>query len=332
MLEAALQKGQTQVEQGHYDPAIATLNGYITANAKTAAAFRWLGDAQRGKNDFNNAQTSYKKALALQAQYPEALLGLSICYYVTQNYPEALNQVNAALKIKSDYTDAYLSQGYILLATNKADEAFKSFQQALKYDPNNAIAYTNIADIYRSRGQDEVAIQNYVKAIQFNPNDPQTHYQLGLLYAKKDPDQAIGQLQIAVQQRQEWPEAWYSLGKLYEQKARETDAEAALNNALKYKDKFSQPAQETDTHYELGMVLLSENRLDEALQQYQTAITQAQARKSDYLPAWYQEGTIYESKGDLVKAKEAYTRVLNDTQDATLKKEADTNLRRINGQ
>jgi len=338
MHEAQLRKGEAQQQQGKTDTAIATLNGYLSGNSNVAEAWRFLGDAQRDKGDYAAAIAAYQKALAAQKNYPEALLGLSQSYLRQKNYAEAFNQVNQALKFKPDYVEAYLTRGLILRQQSKDDEAFQSFADTLKYDPNNEVAYINMADLYQLRskqdsGQLQEAVKAYTQAVKLNPKDSYPHYQLGLIYSgKNEPDQAIADMKQATSLRQDWPEAWFALGKFYEQKGRANEAMDALNNALKYKANFGAAHDEAATHYELGNVWQTKGSIKDAREEYKTAITVAQSHKEDLPEAWYQLGSIYESSGDVAQAKDAYIHTLATTTDAELKRNAQEGLRHVGGE
>ena len=338
MREAQLRKGEAQQAQGKTDAAIATLNSYLSGNSNVAEGWRFLGDAQRDKGDFGAAVTAYQKALATQNNYPEALLGLSQAYRSQKNYPEAINRVNQAIKFKPDYAPAYLLRGLILRQQNQDDAAFQSFADTLKYDPNNEAAYVNMADLYQLRskqdpGQLQEAVKAYTQAVKLNPKDSYPHYQLGLIYSgKNEPDQAIAEMKQATTLRQDWPEAWFALGKFYEQKGRANEAMDALNNALKYKASFGAAHDEAATHYELGNVWQTKGSTKDARDEYKTAISVAQSHKEDLPEAWYQLGSIYEASGDVAQAKDAYTHARDTSKDAQLKRNAEEGLRHVGGQ
>ncbi len=338
MREAQLRKGEAQQQQGKTDAAIATLNGYLSGSSNVAEAWRFLGDAQRDKGDYGAAITAYQKALATQNNYPEALLGLSQAYRGQKNYAEGLNRVNQAIKFKPDYAEAYLTRGLILRQQNQDDAAFQSFADTIKYDPNNEAAYINMGDLYQLRskqdpGQLQEAVKAFTQAVKLNPKDSYPHYQLGLIYSgKNEPDQAITEMKQATTLRQDWPEAWFALGKFYEQKGRANEAMDALNNALKYKASFGAAHDEAATHYELGNVWQTKGSTKDAREEYKTAITVAQSHKEDLPEAWYQLGSIYESSGDVAQANDAYTHARDTAKDAELKRNAQEGLRRVGGQ
>lgn len=344
MNSALLERGKTELAQGSVDTALSTINDYISKAPNSADGYTALGKIQRTKGDFNSAVTAYTKSITLQPQSAEAHLGLGIAYEKLGKYPQAMTEVNKALQINPNYSDAYTEQGIILVAQGQSEAALKSYQEALQYNRNNPDAYSHLGDLYLSHAQISVASDDYNKAVQLNPNDANAHYQLGMIKAHNydsansdtattstnisDINEAIAELQTAVKIQANWPEAWYQLGRLYERKPSEADAEKAFKNAIAQSSSF------IEAHYELGNVYLTENNRDGALAEYQTAIQQAQAQKINFLPAYYQEGQVYESNGKLDLARTAYTQVINTATaaDADLKQEAQQSLKRINGQ
>lgn len=329
MNEALLERGKAELAQAQFDNAIATINSYLGKISNNVVAYNTLGEAQRDKGDFNAALASYNKAVSLQPQSAEAHLGLAICEDKLGNYNNAMSEVTKALQINPNYSDTFYEQGNILLAQGQSTQAFDSYEKAAQANPNNSAAYSQIGNVYLSRGQTQAAIDSYNRSIQLNPNDANAHYQLAMISSTRNEfDAAIPQMETAVKVQNNWPDAWYQLGKLYEEKARESDAEKAFRNAIQQQPTF------IAAHYELGNVLLTETNRDGALSEYQVAIKQAQAQHIDFLPAWFQEGSVYESEGKLDQARQAYTQVVNTAKasDAELKQQAQESLNRINGQ
>lgn len=136
-----------------------------------------LSDLYTEKNDYKNAESNYKKLLALtkdESLKSKILFQLGYIYFVTNQknkvektlidatkmesvYPSAYNLlayyyaqeneklaeaeklVNKALKINPDRFDYIDTKGYILLKQNKKQQAAKFFEQALKIAPKDKI-------------------------------------------------------------------------------------------------------------------------------------------------------------------------------------------------
>ncbi len=60
------------------DAAVASLSRAVDANPRNAVALNWLGILYRESGDYARAETSYKRALAVRADYAPSVLNLAI--------------------------------------------------------------------------------------------------------------------------------------------------------------------------------------------------------------------------------------------------------------
>jgi len=108
------------------------------------------------------------------------------------------------------------------------DQAIAAYQQALALDPQHQSSYVNLGDAYYQKGNLEAAIDNYQHALDLSPDDAEVAYNLGAAYLQQalaagngspDPaklDQAIAQIEQAIQLNIELPHPYYALGAAYQ--------------------------------------------------------------------------------------------------------------------
>ncbi len=120
--------------------------------AKPDASVLWaeLGQAQLGLKKYDDAETSYKKALELEAaaKKPDlpaqgaANAGLGEIYARTGKIPEATAAFDAAAKVNPPLASFYLkNEAVIFFQTGNADAQVAAADKSIQADPNQAISY-----------------------------------------------------------------------------------------------------------------------------------------------------------------------------------------------
>lgn len=141
--------------------------------------------AEKTEYLFANVEKAFDKALKLNPDSVEALLGKGTLYSVAwltsydidkKNTPalkiftdKALKAYEAVIKVDPESTEAYLGHGTIKAYENKFKEAIVSWEKALKVAPGSANAYFNIGWANERLGQTGKALDAYNKAIEYEP-------------------------------------------------------------------------------------------------------------------------------------------------------------------
>ncbi len=122
------------------------------SGAKVDGSILWaqLGQAQVGLKKYDEAEDSFKKALAMQATQAKpniaiqgmANAGLGEVYARAGKVPEANSAFDEAAKVNPTQASFYLrNEAVIFFQTNNADAQVAAAQEALKSDPNQAVLY-----------------------------------------------------------------------------------------------------------------------------------------------------------------------------------------------
>ena len=181
-------------------------------------------------------------------------------------------------------------------------EAEVVFQQALSEHPDTIYLLTGLGRVYADQGQREKAIELFERAIALYPDQGDGYFQLGqLLAAEKRYLEAEGLLKQAVQLNSN------SLGYCL---ARGNNAWKADDWVLAievYQDCSERFPKDGRAFGGLANALYQEGRSAEA----QTTIEQAlKLPPNPGAPDWTLAGLIYESNGEVERAREAFLRVL----------------------
>lgn len=130
---------------------------------RVARAGDWSYDA----GNFEEAETTYRRALELQPEFPEASFNLASALFRQQKAEEAaelwMEQATDSLADPRLVSAANFNLGNAMLAGQKIDEAIEFYKQALRIDPTDEQAKYNLAyaqKLKKEQEQDEQQDQN----------------------------------------------------------------------------------------------------------------------------------------------------------------------------
>jgi len=153
---------------------------------------------RHSKDDNIEAQAFFRRALAIDSNYPQALAALAIAVCnaaylgwaedLEGNYVEAYELAEHAVTLDSRYPNARFALGLVCMYTRRSERAIAQFQEAIKLNPSFAAAHVLLGQMYLYAGQPEEAMALANKGIPLSPSDPRlfiwlpalagAHYQL----------------------------------------------------------------------------------------------------------------------------------------------------------
>jgi adenylate cyclase len=153
---------------------------------------------RQNKADNIVAQAYFRRALTIDAQYPQATAALSIAVCNTgylgwaedpeRRFEEAFELAQRAVALDARYPNAHFALALICTWLGRSERAEAEFQEAIKLNPSFAAAYAILAAVLNFRGASEEAVASVEKAVRLSPNDPRlfiwiaalagAHYQL----------------------------------------------------------------------------------------------------------------------------------------------------------
>lgn len=138
------------LRQGENDKAVAYLNQALEKEPRNEQLYLVLATVyEQGYQDVAKAEELFKKALEINPEYGDAVIGLGRVYY------------NQAVQIKSD-ANAITDATQYNIEENKAEELFKKalpfFERAVEIEPDNSEYQVALMGIYYNLGmEDKVA-------------------------------------------------------------------------------------------------------------------------------------------------------------------------------
>jgi adenylate cyclase len=188
---------------------------------------RTLLDA-RGRENFDSAESSFKKAIKLDEKYALAYSGIADCYIINykgipqlETIPIARSYANQALSLDSNLSEALTTLGFIQFNFDYDwNGAKKTLQKALAIDPNNSIAHMFYGIALQYTGDTDNGIKEAEKAVALDPIGFVANWVLGRnYYFARRYDDAIRQFEKTKQHSPKnndvcfWSEGLAYLGK-----------------------------------------------------------------------------------------------------------------------
>jgi len=154
---------------------------------------------QHSRNDNLKAEDFFRRALAIDAQYPQATAALAISVLnaaflgwaenIEDNFSKAYELGSRAVALDARYPNAHYALGAVYMWTRRSNRAIMEFQEAIKLDPSFAAAHVALGQMHLYAGRPEEAIALAEKGICLSPYDPRlslwlpalagAHYRLG---------------------------------------------------------------------------------------------------------------------------------------------------------
>lgn len=150
----------------------------------------------------------YDGALALDPNYPVALVARGHTQLTLGRIDQAAASYQRAADLQPDFADAYAGLARVSLAADMPGAAEKQWLKALRLDPNLAPAHGDLGVFYASRGLTDQALPHLQKAVQLQPQNAQAHFNLALcLLQTGDRDAAADHARQALQIAPDHPAA-----------------------------------------------------------------------------------------------------------------------------
>jgi tetratricopeptide (TPR) repeat protein len=235
--KAYIDRGNCYQDMNNDQAAKVDYQKFIDNNPNDADSWFDLGLAEDNLNDQQSAITSYTKALELDPTYYAARINRGLIYNELKKYTTALNDFNTVLK-NGDIALAYIGRGSSYLGLKEFNLAITNLNKGISLDPYDPCAYRDLAYA-------DYAIGKYQDSLEAAESSRQL-----------DPNCGDGQL-LATEAR-----SYFALGN--------------NNQALTYIDKAIDDNPYFLFFYYRGTFYQAAKRNDEAIQDFQDFIANAQ--------------------------------------------------------
>jgi len=260
-----------------------------------------LGNTLFRLGKLDEAESSYRQAIALMPNYTQAHYNLSVTIQKLGRLEEAEASYERLIELKPDYVDGHYNLGITLKELGRLDEAEASYRRAVALSPDYAKAHNNLGITLQELGRLDEAEVSCKQAVTLKPDYAAAHYNLGNIYLELDKlDEAEANFTRAITLNPSYAEAHSNLGVTLHRLKRLVDAEASYQRVIALNP------ENAEAYYNLGSVRELLYRLDEA----EFTLRQAISLQPDYFEAHNMLGHVYRKLGRLDEAEASYRRVL----------------------
>jgi len=299
-LAALLQQAEDDLQRKNYQGALEPLKKVTSASPQTAAAWYYLGYAEHGLHNDDEARQAYQKAVGLQPDLAEAQVNLGSLLLAGRDFTGALPHLLAAVKLKPNDARAHQDLALALDGAGQHEAAAQEFQRAAALDPNSgttllaaghvelgqkhyaeaaadltkalalgadkAEAERDLAMADEALGQMPEAAQHLAAHLKLQPSDTAARLHLARIYlGQKQTDLALAELRQLDSQSLS-PDIEASLGDAYALAGDFSGSEAHYRRALQVL------GGEASLHRALAETLLKENKTGQAEAEFRKAL------------------------------------------------------------
>ncbi|HEX8736855.1 MAG TPA: tetratricopeptide repeat protein [Pyrinomonadaceae bacterium] len=249
--------------------------------------------------------TQQAKTAAQKEKASTVLTGAAETYLERKQTDLAIQYFRDAIALNPKNENARLGLSEALTA--KGDEtadrlspqsAIVFYEEAVKLNDKNSAAFASLGEIYDDLNQNEKAIANYEKALQLSPELSELHAPLGILYLQKG-EVALAEnylTKATASNGANDPETQYFKGLLYYKQNKNQEALAAFSSAIKAKPDYA------EAYYYQGETYDRLDKDKEAIAAYKEAVR----INPKFTEAWFDLGVAYYNRNRYEDAITAY--------------------------
>src|SRR6516164_5503899 len=140
---------------------------------------------RQNKADNIEARAYFSRALAIDAQYPQAIAALSVSVSSAamigwaENadalFEQSYDLARRAVTFDARYPNGHFALGLASMYTRRAERSIAAFEEAIRLNPSFAAAHVLLGQMYLYGGRREEAIEWAQKGIRLSPSDPRLY-------------------------------------------------------------------------------------------------------------------------------------------------------------
>ena len=164
-------KGDSFLDAGHYNEAIAAYNKAIELDPNYVAAWGNKGNALYTLVRYDEALAAYNKTIELDPNNTKAWFAKGVALYTLGRYDEALAAYNKVIGLDPNFSSAWGNKGVALGDLGRYDEAFAAYNKSIELDPKNStVAWSGKGNALNNLGKYQESLDACNKALSIDPN------------------------------------------------------------------------------------------------------------------------------------------------------------------
>ena len=269
--------------------------------AENVAALMQLARKHHQGGQLRDAETLYRRVLAIQPRNAEALHFLGYMLFQAGRPESGLEMIERAIAIDPKRADFHCNRGVVLSTMRRHEESIQAYRAALALKPDFAEVYYNLGTALHAKRQTDEAIDAYRQALNLRPNYPDAYNNLGtLLQMKGRLEESAAAYRQALKLQPNFAESAFNLGHVLRNLGQLEDAIASFRQAINIRPNYADP------HYFLGNALMSKGDWDEAVAAYRRAL----ALRPDLVEACLSLAAALRNRGEFPEALKFYRQAL----------------------
>lgn len=200
-----------------YAQAIPYFKKAIAMDAKYPDPCNNLAVAYSHLGNIDQAIDALKQGLAINKYYPEGYNNLASFFLQKKEVDKAQQCLEIALQLRPYYGKAYFNMGRVYLEKGDQEKAWQCFKDACtKGDMDNDIGFATYGKISLGLQKYDDAILGFSKALELNPRYPEARFNLAnTLFLMQKYAQAITMFDQVLAENPADERAWYNKGETY---------------------------------------------------------------------------------------------------------------------
>ena len=187
----AFETGNALAGLGRFEEAEASYRRAIALNPRYPEAFNNLGNILHDMGRFEEAEASYRRAVSINPFIPDVFNNLGVVLRDMGRFEEAEASYRRAIALNPRYPEAFNNLGTVLQGLGRLEEAEASYRRAMELNPLSGEAAANLANTLKDAGKIEDAVILYEKALSLNPRLAECYLNLGAVKKYTPGDQRI---------------------------------------------------------------------------------------------------------------------------------------------
>jgi tetratricopeptide (TPR) repeat protein len=254
-------KAEALSQLGQYQECIFSANKALDVNPEEWLAYSDRASCETSMSNFAAAEKDYQTYVDNIEAAAAPLTSLGLAQHKNNHFEEAISSYTKALELDSSYYFAYINRGQTYVILKKYKEALADNNKALEFG-DIPLAYSGRGDAYYGLQEYKKAIDNYNKAIELYPADAHNYCYLSLTYFEVGKYQ--DSIDAAESSHKIDPNCGGQ--RLYETEARSYYALKNYDQALVYINKALAMGNYSFGHYYRGIIYQSAGKTQEAIQ------------------------------------------------------------------
>lgn len=267
------------------------INAEILAAPGNAELYHKRAKYYLDKRMFEEGIADMSRAMNLDSTKTGYYLTLSDLYFLSNQSGNAKITLEKAVRLDNKSTEALLKLAELYLYVGKSDKSIDYINQALRIDKYNAKAYFMKGMNYKDLKDTAKAISSMQTAVEQDQQYYNAYMQLGILCAAQYNKLAVDYYKNALRIQPKSGEAWYALGKYYQ------DVQD-YNNAIGTYTTLLNIENNKNAFYNLGVIhLINIKAYNKAVDYFTGAIN----IDPKYVEAYYGRAMAYRALKDAKK-------------------------------